>query len=177
MAIKDNKIRIYTFKFLSYILIAIILLVMQTTPNFLEISGIKPLLLAPLLLAVAMLEGEFIGGLFGAFAGVLADYASHTFFGFNSIVFLTAAVTVGLLTTYYIHNKPLNCAIFTLSVLLVRGLIEYYFFYDMWIDYGSVVILINEIIPTAIYTALFAVPIYLPIRYLNNYFQFKIEDN
>ena len=51
--------------------IFVFLYVLQCTPGFLEIMEVKPILLIPAAITLAMFEGEFIGGLYGAFAGLL----------------------------------------------------------------------------------------------------------
>ncbi len=175
--IKDNKTMVYTLLILAYITTGILMLVIQTTPHLLEFFDIKPMILAPLFVAVAMREGEFAGGLFGAFIGILSDYSSYTFFGFNSLYFMIWGVGIGLLTTHLIHNKVINCTLITLGVLIIRALLEYYFFYGLWLGISSSVVLMGQLIPTAFYSALTVYPIFKLVEFISQFFKEKLNSN
>ena len=57
-------------KHLIYCFGLIFCYVLQTTPGFLQIFGVKPFLVIPAVIAIAMQEGEFqTGALYGAGAG------------------------------------------------------------------------------------------------------------
>lgn len=65
----NNKAKVYAVKYCSYVLILLALYVLQTTPGFLSVFGIKPNLVIPAVVCIAMVEGEFVGGLLGALGG------------------------------------------------------------------------------------------------------------
>ena len=72
---QQRKKLYHILKWSSYVLLIIIAYVLQTTTSLFVIFGVKPLLLAPLAVCIAMFEGEFAGAIFGAVAGLLADAA------------------------------------------------------------------------------------------------------
>ena len=69
-------------KHLIYCFGLIFCYVLQTTPGFLQIFGVKPFLVIPAVIAIAMQEGEFTGALYGALGGMLCDMGANTFYGF-----------------------------------------------------------------------------------------------
>ena len=58
-------------KFSVYALIVFSAYIIQTTPGLFDFYGIKPILVLPACICIAVFEGEFAGGLFGFFAGLL----------------------------------------------------------------------------------------------------------
>lgn len=78
----NNKAKVYAVKYCSYVLILLALYVLQTTPGFLSVFGIKPNLVIPAVVCIAMVEGEFVGGLLGALGGWLLDLGAFSVFGF-----------------------------------------------------------------------------------------------
>lgn len=60
-------------KYVTYSLLMLVLYVLQSTPQLFSIAGIKPILVFPFAVAVAMFDKQLAGGLFGLFAGILCD--------------------------------------------------------------------------------------------------------
>ena len=98
----NKKMRYSVMHYTLCALLFFFIYILQSTPGFLEFWGYKPLLLAACTVSVAMLEQEYTGALFGAFAGMLCDLNANTYFGFNAIMFLLCGVTVGLLTADFV---------------------------------------------------------------------------
>ena len=61
-------------KYLLYAGLVLLCYILQNTPGFLEIFGVKPFLVIPAVLAIAMFEGEFVGALYGALAECCATW-------------------------------------------------------------------------------------------------------
>lgn len=120
-----------------------------------------------------MFEGEFIGGIFGLLAGMLADLGSYNIFGFNTLLLLVSCCAIGLLIIYLMKNSKINAVILSFSVLLLRGFLEYFFVYLIWNYENSWKILLYRILPTIIYSLVFVVPIYILFSKLYTYFQEK----
>lgn len=84
------------------------LLLFKPTPGFLSVFGIKPNLVIPAVVCIAMVEGEFVGGLLGALGGMLLDLGAFSVFGFYSIQLLVICVAIGLLVIYLMKNNLLS---------------------------------------------------------------------
>ncbi len=172
--IRETKLRIQ--KMTLYGGFLLLFYVLQTTPGFLTVWGSKPLLVLPFVIAIAMMEGELTGGLFGLAAGVLCDTSSITLFGINSLLYMGACVAVGLLVIYYMQPSRLNSLIFTGTVMLFRQLFEYFFYYVMW-DYENVsIILLRHMLPTMLLTLIVTPLMYYLVRSIYGYYRRKIHD-
>ena len=91
-------------KHLIYCLGLILCYVLQTTPGFLQIFGVKPFLVIPAVIAIAMQEGEFTGALYGALGGMLCDLGANTFYGFYTLTLFLYGAAVGLMLIYLMKN-------------------------------------------------------------------------
>ncbi len=171
--IRETKLRIR--KVLIYSSILLLLYVLQTMPGFLTFWGVKPLLVLPLVVAIAMMEGELVGGLFGLAAGILCDTSAITIFGINSMLYMAACLMVGLLVIYYMQPSRLNCFIFTAAILLVRQLFELFFYYVMW-DYDNIsIILIRHMLPMILLTLVFVAPLFELVKLIHEHYRRKLH--
>ena len=125
-----------TAKYTVYALVLLVLYVLQTTPGLFVVFGAKPMLVVPAAIAIAMCEGEFIGGWYGAFAGLLCDIGSSLLFGFNGFLLTFFCVGAGLLVTHLMHCNFWNAMLFTFIAIMAMGSLEFLFGYGMWrLDY------------------------------------------
>ncbi len=154
-----KKTGLYVLKYTLYALILLLLYVLQSTPGLFAIGGVKPNLLIPAVVMIAMREGEFIGGIYGAFAGLFCDLGMLVLFGFNGIIFLVCAVAVGLLCIYLVRKTLLNAVWLTAAVAALQQLLYYFFSYGIWNYENTQILLLHRIIPSILYTAALA-PLY-----------------
>lgn len=147
-----------------YSLLLLVLYVVQTTPGLLVIGGVKPLLVIPAAVAIAMCEGEFVGGIYGAVAGIFCDVAGTSMFGFNGLFICLFCIGAGLAVIYLLRNNLLGCLLFVLATLLVRGSVEFLFAYGMWGHEHVGRLYARYTLPTIFFTLLLTAPVYLLIR-------------
>lgn len=119
-------------RYLLYGAIFVFLYVFQCMPGFLEIAGVKPILLIPAAVTLAMFEGEFIGGLYGALAGLLIGLSSPMMFGFDAILLLCCCVASGLLIIYLLRRTPVTAYLLSGISVTLRCCLAYFFTYGMW---------------------------------------------
>ena len=172
---KDRTRILAFYKYLIYALLLLLLYVLQTTPRLFEIFEVKPMLVVPAAIAMAMHEGEFAGGIYAAFAGLLCDMGGFGLFGFNGIIFLISGVAAGLLVIYMMRCNVVSCVLFVLIAMLARGGIYYTFAFGIWNYEYAWRIFVFQILPTIIYTAISAIPIYYIFRAVNGKFKRKIR--
>lgn len=170
-----SKRHLIFFKYFTYVLLLLLLYVLQTTPRLFSIADVKPNLLIPAAVCISMYEGEFTGGILGALAGLLCDLGSFTIFGFNGILVLAGCVAVGLLTIYLMQLKIVNALLLGGGVLLVRGLVEYFFYFQMWGYEGAWRVLVFSTLPTVAYSTAAIVPMYFLVRRLKNAYDSRIR--
>lgn len=166
----SKKTKILTLKYTLYAVTMILLYVLQTTPRFLTILDTKPNFVIPAAVCIAMMEGEFIGGLYGALAGVLCDFGGRMLFGFNAIIVMISCVCVGLLFIYLLRRNIINFVLMVTAAMFVRGLLEYLLGYVMW-NYEHVwMVLAFMILPMILYTSAVSPLIYYLYRWINGKF-------
>ena len=153
-----------------YIALFLLLYIWQSTPGFLAIDGSKPLWVLPAAIAVALWEGETVGGLYGAFAGLLCDISGPLVFGFNGFLTCLACIAVGLLVAYFVRCNLLSCLLFAAAFVFLRGHLEFLFAFGMW-GYDNVWRLyVSRALPTMAYTVAVSPLLYLLFRTLHRYF-------
>ena len=109
---------------------------------------------------IAALEGEFIGGLYGALAGLLCDLAGSWVFGFHAILCLCCNVAVGLAAIYLVRRSLGSVMLLSLGVLLLTQLLGYFFHYAIWGYEGVSLILWRHTLPAIAYSVLATLPLY-----------------
>lgn len=117
-------------KWSVYLLLLLLANTLQTLPS-LQLFGLKPLFILPLCLAVALLEGEFSGALFGAVGGLLWDLSAGRTVGLLGLSLLCLCFLISVLFQIFLRNTPLNYAILGSLAALVVLSMDYLYFYVM----------------------------------------------
>ena len=163
----NRRTKLMIAKYALYVLLMVILYVLQTDPNLFAIAGVKPGLVLPFAVCIAMFDSQLAGGLFGLLAGILCDTSSNVLFGFQSILYLLICTAVGLLVT--------NSLIFVGCGFAGRLLLEYFFCYAMWGYDNAYLILLQRMLPNLLYTLALTPLWFLLVRRLHRFFQEKLE--
>ena len=151
-------------KYVVYGVLLLALYVLQTTPGLFVIFGAKPMLVVPAALAIAMHEGEFVGGWYGAFAGLLCDIGGSMLFGFNGFLLVFFCVGAGLLVTHLMHCNLWNSMLFTLIAVMAMGSLEFLFGYGMWGLPNVWMIYVYHTLPLIVYTTAVAPLLFWLVR-------------
>lgn len=171
----NNSLRLYILKYLSYALVLIAVGSIQSAPFFPSIFGARPILIYPCVVAIAMNDGELVGGLFGAFGGLICDHFMTVIFGFNGIVLLLCGATIGLLTIYYIQNSLKNALILSSLSLLIRELLVLVFGYLIFGYDNPLDMVLRGQLPSFIYTVLLTPIFYFLFRKLSLGFNARVN--
>lgn len=170
-----NKKPVLALKYTVYALCVAALFVLQSIPGMFSIFGVKPNLVAAAAIAIALYEDEFIGGIYGAFCGVLCDFGGFTIFGFNAIIFLISGVACGLLIIYMLRPTWVNYSLLLCGAMLTRGLLDYLLNFLMWGYDDSHTLLLTRVLPSVAYTVAAGPLVYLLYGYLHRVFAAKLE--
>lgn len=158
-------------KFLVYALIVFAAYIIQTTPGLIEFCGIRPILVLPACLCIAVFEGEFAGGLFGFCFGLFCDSSSETIFGFNALVFLVLCTLAGLATIYVFRRSTMNVMLLCLGGLFIRSALEFFFKFILYGYENLDAYFYTQIAPQIVFSAIFSFPFCLLFRWLNRKFE------
>lgn len=156
---KNNRIGILIVKYFVLTLSFILIFIVQSTPGILQIMGVKPILLIPAMVSVAMYEGEFVGGVFGLLAGMLCDLGAFSFYGLYSMLLLLAGVFTGLMVIYWMHRSHRTALLLVFCTAALCGLIRFYFDYGLWQYEGITRLFLEQTLPGLVYTVI-ATPVF-----------------
>lgn len=171
-----NQKKIYVLQHTVYTLLLLLLYVLQTIPALFSVYGVKPFWVVPAAVAIAMFEGEFAGGVYGAAAGILCDMGGFSLFGFNGFFIAVCCISVGLLVIYLMRCNLMGCLLFVFLTLLLRGSVEYFFAFGMW-GYDNVGRLYTQsTLPTIAYSLLVTPLVYGLIKGIHRRFQLALRD-
>ncbi len=145
----------------AYGLLLIAVFLIQMTPYGLpEIAGARPWLLVPLVVFVAMFEGAFAGGIYGAVAGFLWDMFSERLTGFSALFLLAACIACGLLVQVLLRNNMLSALLLGSAVTLGYGVYQWFFCTVIWGEEDAWFVLWRLTLPDMIYTICISVALY-----------------
>lgn len=119
-------------KYAVYAFTLLFLYILQTTPGLFVIFDTKPMLVLPAAIAIAMYEGELVGGIYGAFAGLLSDMGSSMLFGFGGLLLAFFCIVTGLLVVHLMHCNVWNAILYVAVAMLIKGSLAFLFGFGMW---------------------------------------------
>lgn len=155
------------FKWFVYYLLLVLFYALQTTPLFMQILGIKPVLIVALAICVSVFEDIIPASVFSIFTGLLWDISSDKIFGFNALILLVTSVIITLLTIYYIRQRLAMTLVFCGVFMIIQSLLDYLFYYIAWGHGSFTEIYLLKLLPTIIYTLAVTVPIYFLVKSLS----------
>ena len=172
----NNRPTIRAAKYTIYCLFMLALYILQTTPGFLSIGGLKPNFVIPVAMAIAVCEGDFPGGIFGAVAGILCDFSATSLFGFQAAILLACCTAAGLLTVYLLRPTIVNFILLLAAALLIHGMLIYLLNFYMWGYEDVILVLTRRILPSIIYTLLLSPLPFLAVHRLHERFEEWLEE-
>lgn len=148
-------------KILKYAVTIILLCTAQVSLcGFLEIGNVKPNIVIPFVISIAIINGPVTGGIIGLVCGIIIDTLSSGTTIINSLTYMYLAVISGVLNLNYLRNNLGVVVLFTfLSTIIAESCIHFVHF-AMWGVSNPFAVLINPIFFIALYTIIFTVPIY-----------------
>ncbi len=168
----DSKTkRLFILKNLIYTLVLILAYILQETPVLLEVMGLRPNLVIAAVTAVAMTEGEFSGGLYGLFGGILCDTAAFHIFGVASILFTVLGCGCGLVTVYLIRSNWRSALLMNFLFAFIYGSVSHYLIYGMWGYQGAGMLYLTKTLPSAVYTAALGIPVFFLLQNIDKRFK------
>ena len=157
-------------KHLIYTGLILVFYLFQVTPGLLPVPSVKPIYLIGFVVAIAMHEGEFAGGLYGLYAGILCDSGADYLFGLGAVFFLIAGTAIGILVLCLMRNNLRSAALFTGAVASVYLVANFFFLYGMWGYEQSYLMLLWHTLPSLILTVAFGALAYWIVHAISDRF-------
>lgn len=150
-------------RYLAYVLEFLILFMLQETPGLLpNIFGVRPVLIFPAAVTVAMYEDELPAMAFGVVGGLFCDFGLSGMLGFHALVLGVLCYLVSVTGKNYFQVNIVTAVItglWTIGLTIcAQWLFLYYFKYSMP-GYAFV----HHYLPKYFYTMIF-----VPLMYLLN---------
>lgn len=158
-------------KFSVYALIVFSAYILQTSTALFDFCGIKPILVLPACICIAVFEGEFAGGIFGFVFGLFCDSAAETVFGFNALIFLIFCIFAGLATIYLFRRSTMNIMLLCLGAVFLRSSLEFFFVFILYGYENLSAFFYTEIAPQIVLTSIFSLPFCILFRFLHGKFE------
>lgn len=146
-AVRESYVRWAVYG--ALLLVAFLL---QSAPHALQIAGVKPLLLVPLVVSIALFTGPVGGGAAGAVAGFLWDLYADRLPGFHGLFLLAVGCVSGLLVVLLVRNNLLTAVLLCFAALLLQVLYDWGLYYCLMGHDHPFAALFGTYLPTALYT-------------------------
>ena len=150
-------------RYLAYTLEILVLFMVQETPGLLpSVLGVRPVLLFPAVMAIAMFETEVPALAFGMMGGLFCDFGFSGMLGFHALVLGVLCFFISLLVRVYLQS---NIATALLTGIVGIGLtvcLQWFFLYFFRYSHPSYAFT-HHYLPKYLYTLLF-----LPLVYFLN---------
>lgn len=148
-------------RYMAYVLEFLVLFMVQETPGLLPaIFGVRPVLLLPAAVTIAMFEEETPAMSFGILAGLFCDFGLSGMLGFHALALAVLCYFVSVISRVYLQSNLATAIItglWTIGLTVcAQWLFLYYFRYSM-ADYAFV----HHYLPKYFYTMLFVPLVYL----------------
>ncbi len=114
------QIKVKTKRYLLYALIIFLAHILQNTvPVFPEIASVRPILLIPVAVCIAMFEGEIVGAGAGILAGILWDTVTVTADGYVALYLMLACAVCGVLLRVFMRNNIVTYLIMCSGIIFI----------------------------------------------------------
>ncbi|MBR2284330.1 MAG: hypothetical protein IJ874_07925 [Ruminococcus sp.] len=130
-------------------------------------SMLKPVILLPLALAIAVGNDLYASTVTAAVCGLLTDIACGRLFGFNAVLFSVFCIAVWLVHEHYLRACFTNYMWLTAVIALLQCRLDYVFYYGIWGYADAESIFLHLTLRVWLYTCISAVFVYLLTRLIN----------
>jgi len=161
-------------KWILYALLLLVCTALQTMPGLFAVGRFKPFFILAVCLAVAVYEGEFYGALFAVAGGLLWDYTGGRTVGMLAILLMGECFLASVLVQLYLKAKPLNLYLLAAACGLLTLSTDFLFYYLMPGYAGPARYYFGVLVPEALVSALFILPLAALVRRIHS--RFTVQD-
>ncbi|MGL5972351.1 MAG: hypothetical protein ACRCZK_01305 [Oscillospiraceae bacterium] len=124
---KNNVVRWFV-----YILLITIFYSIQTTPNFLEINGVRANFIISLGFFLGVSRGYYDTIFLGALVGMFSDFNGHNIMGFSSLLLMLLYFISVYIQNKYLKNKFFNIYLLFIAIFSIYHFVSLFFYYFIW---------------------------------------------
>ncbi len=155
-------------KYGIFVLSVFILYILQSTPGFLRIFGIKPVFIIPFCTTLAMLDESEYAGIVYLFGGLMADLSGTRVTGTFSIMLVIACLMAVIAVKFIIKPTDRNLFFYAFGTMVVILTVDFMFSFIMGGRYThKLIYYFKNVLLVSAYSALFSKPFCKFIDYIN----------
>lgn len=149
-----------TIKYVLLCLVVFFLFILQGTPGFLQIFGIKPVFLVPFCIILSILEEEGYTLIVYAMAGMLFELSAGRIVGMYTIPLIIACLICMILVKFVIKPNYRNAMAMSFVATFAILLLDFFFTYVLAGHKGIFVIFLKTVLLCSAYSTVFSVLYY-----------------
>ena len=142
------------------LLIIINIVIQSTLLQHIAIRGVIPNTAVIIIVSFALLRGSVSGAAAGFFSGLLYDVLFGNTMGFYALLGMAAGWLCGKFNTNFYRENYFLPAVLSCAAVLLYDSTVYLFGIVQGIGFSYISILFNIVLPEAVYTAVFVIPVY-----------------
>ena len=155
-------------------LLLIVNIILQSTIfQHIQIRGVIPNTAIIIIVSLALLRGSVGGAAAGFFAGLLHDMLFGNIIGFYALLGMITGWVCGKLSTNFYRENYFLPAVLSCTTLLIYDTVIYVSGIMQGISFSYLNVLFNIILPEAVYTAVFLIPVYRIVFAINEQLEAK----
>ncbi len=165
----EIKRRRFIAAFVNAIIIFAVFLLRFSDIATLQIGYAIPILLIPIVISVSIFFGENATLLSALLAGLLMDCAAADTSCFNTVFFVLGSTACGVMANRFLNRNLKAAVCLSLGLSFAYFVLKYLIFFvfgGIAVNYDYFVL---NLIPSAVYTALWIIPFYFLQKKLSNY--------
>lgn len=140
-------------KWTAYGLLILFVTLLQATKGLIPpVFGVRPLLVVPLTVCIAMFVGPVGGAAAGIACGILWDLYAARLLGFNALLLLVTGCLCGLLITLLMRNNLLTALLLSAAALLFVGMMNWLCYTVLLQEPEPGFVLLRRILPSLLYS-------------------------
>lgn len=143
-------------------------------------TWLKPLILVPTALYIAVNNNIYAAAVTGAVCGFLTDVSCDKLFGYNAVLLTVFCIIVSLLFEFYLRDKFVSFIFISAVFSYIQCLLDYIFYYEIWNYENHRMIFTDYTIKIWAYTVISSVFICLLLKMINHFLMpkthFTIEE-
>lgn len=163
-----NKKRHPFIFILNVLIFSILILLHYTDKTAINISGISPVLILPLLTAFSMFHSPLSSALTGLLAGIFMDASTIGSYCFNAIILLCLGTAISLASINLFNKNIGSSVVLSLITCSIYHISQWAVFQTFGKDFTeSIMYLLKYAVPSALLGTVFIFPFYFLYKYFN----------
>lgn len=160
-----------TIKYILLALCVFVLYVLQGTPDFLQIFGVKPIFIIPFCINLAMLEEDGYSLIIYVIAGMLMELSAGRIVGMYTIPIIISCTVCTILVKFVFQANYRNTVALSFICTFVILAMDFFFSYILPGHKGVFMIFIKTVFLSSCYSVVFSVLYYKVITLIQSRFK------